>query len=205
LKTLLKVRSSIYGPDGQSSRLADRFARNWLANHRGGRILTRDLSPESIPHLSGASFLGFATEAQARTAAQQKAVDFSDALIAELKAADEIVIAAPMYNFSVPSTLRAWFDYIARAGVTFRYAADGPEGLLKGRKTFVIVTRGGRYPAEADTQTAYLKQFLTFIGLTDVEWVLAEGLALDERTRDGSLQAANEAIARLQPASAAAA
>ena len=205
MKTLLKVRSSIYGPEGQSSRLANSFARNWLANNPGGRIVTRDLTPESMPHLTAEAFRGFTTEATVRTPAQQRAVEFSDALIAELKAADEIVIAAPMYNFSVPSTLRAWFDHIGRAGVTFHYTADGPEGLLKRKKTYVIVTRGGSYAGDADTQTAYVKQFLGFIGLTDIEWVLAERLAIDEPTRNRSLRAANDAIARLQPANAVAA
>jgi FMN-dependent NADH-azoreductase len=205
MKTLLKVRSSIYGAEGQSSKLADSFARNWLRNHPGGRVVTRDLTPESMPHLTAGRFRAFAAPVAGRSAEQQAAVAFSDALIEELKAADEIVIAAPMYNFSVPSTLRAWFDHVARAGVTFRFTVEGPEGLLNGKKTFVIITRGGSYEGRADTQTPYLKQFLSFIGLTDVEWVFAEGLAVDERTRMSSLGAANEAIARLQPVSAAAA
>ena len=204
MKTLLKVRSSIYGPDGQSSKLADSFARNWLRIHPGGLVVTRDLTPESMPHLTAGRFGAFAVPASLRTAEQKAAVEFSDTLIEELKTADEIVIAAPMYNFSVASTLRAWFDHIARAGVTFRFTADGPEGLLNGKKTFVIITRGGSYAGQADTQTPYLKQFLGFIGLTDVEWVFAEGLALDE-TRASGLKAANEAIARLQSVSAAAA
>jgi FMN-dependent NADH-azoreductase len=200
MKTLLKIRSSIYGAEGQSSKLADRFARDWLRNHPGGRVVTRDLTPESMPHLTAGRFRAFAVPAAERTAEQQAATEFSDVLIEELKTADEIVITAPMYNFSVPSTLRAWFDHIARAGVTFRFAADGPEGLLNGRKTYVIITRGGSYAGESDTQTPYLKQFLGFIGLTDVEWVFAEGLAVDERTRMSGLKAANEAIARLQAA-----
>jgi FMN-dependent NADH-azoreductase len=110
-----------------------------------------------------------------------------------------------MYNFDVPSTLRAYFDHIARAGVTFRYTALGPEGLLKGKKTTVIVTRGGSYAGTADTHTSYLKQFLGFIGLTDIEWVVAEKLAIDEATRFASVEAANDVIGRLQPASVAAA
>jgi FMN-dependent NADH-azoreductase len=205
MKTLLKVRSSIYAAEGQSSKLADSFARNWLSNHPGGRVVTRDLRPESMPHLTAGRFRAFAVPVAERSSEQQAAVEFSDALIEELKTADEIVIAAPMYNFSVPSTLRAWFDHIARAGVTFRFTADGPEGLLNGKKTCVIITRGGSYAGESDTQTPYLKQFLGFIGLTDVEWVFAEGLAVDERTQKSGLKGANEAIARLQPVSAAAA
>jgi FMN-dependent NADH-azoreductase len=205
MKTLLKVRSSIYGPEGQSSKLADRFARDWLRKHPGGRVVTRDLTPESMPHLTADRFRAFAAAPAERTAEQQAAVEFSDALIEELKTADEIVIAAPMYNFSVPSTLRAWFDHVARAGVTFRFTADGSEGLLKGKQTCVVITRGGSYAGPTDTQTPYLKQFLGFIGLTDVQWVFAEGLAVDEQTRFRGLKAANEALARLQPDRAAAA
>jgi FMN-dependent NADH-azoreductase len=205
MKTLLTVRSSIYGSEGQSSKLADRFARNWLRKHPEGRVVTRDLTPESMPHLTARRFIAFAAPAAERTAEQQAVVEFSDALIEELETADEIVIAAPMYNFSVASTLRAWFDHIARAGVTFRFTANGPEGLLNGKKTFVIITRGGRYRGQEDTQTPYLRQFLSFIGLTDVEWVFAEGLAVDEQSRDSGLEAANEAIARLQAVGVAAA
>jgi FMN-dependent NADH-azoreductase len=205
VKTLLKIRSSIYGPDGQSSKLADKFARAWLGNHPGGRVVTRDLTPESMPHLTAARFRAFAVPAAERTAEQRAAVEFSDALIDELKAADEIVIAVPMYNFSVPSTLRAWFDHIARAGVTFRFTEDGPVGLIDDRRTFVIITRGGSYEGRADTQAPYLKQFLSFIGLTDIEWILAEGLAVDETKRIGAVEAANETIARLQSAGPAAA
>jgi len=203
MKTLLKVRSSIYGPDGQSSKLADKFARAWLGNHPGGRVVTRDLTPESMPHLTAARFQAFAVPAPERTAEQQAAVGFSDELIDELRAADEIVIAVPMYNFSVPSTLRAWFDHIARAGVTFRFTEDGPVGLIDDRKTFVIITRGGSYEGRADTQAPYLRQFLGFIGLTDIEWVYAEGLALGQETRDLSLGAANESIAELEPVAVA--
>jgi FMN-dependent NADH-azoreductase len=101
-----------------------------------------------------------------------------------------------MYNFSVPSTLRAYFDHIARAGVTFRYSSAGPEGLLKGRRTVVFVTRGGIYAEGADTQTPYLRQFLGFIGL-EPEFVFAEGLALGEEVREKSLAAARERVSDL--------
>lgn len=204
MNTLLIVRSSIYGQEGQSSRLADRFAGSWLRNHPGGRVVTRDLAAATMPHLTAERFRAFSIPAAERSAEQQAAVEFSDALIGELKTADDIVIAAPMYNFSVPSTLRAWIDHIARAGVTFRYTANGPEGLLEGKRTSVIITRGGAYAGEADTQTSYLRQILGFIGLDDVEWVLAEGLAGDEATRASGLREAGRNIARLQPEAAAA-
>ena len=117
-------------------------------------------------------------------------------LIAELNGANVIVFAVPMYNFSVPSTLRAYFDHIARAGVTFRYNAEGPKGLVEGKQAYVFIARGGVYPAVSDTQTPYLRQFLSFIGITDVQFVYAEGLALGEEAREKSLASARQAVAK---------
>lgn len=204
MTTLLQVRTSLFGPEGQSSKLADRFARTWLRHNPGGRIVTRDLSPETIPHLSAARYQAFNTPAGQRTPAQRAEVEFSDELVAELKAADVFVLAAPMYNFSVPSTLRDYFDHIARAGLTFRYGAAGPEGLITGKKACVFVTRGGSYAGAADTQVPYLRQFLAFIGLTDVEFVIAEGLAMGDAVRDRSLQGAGRRIEELEALAAAA-
>src|SRR5690606_28882942 len=110
-----------------------------------------------------------------RTAEQQAVAAESDALIAELRAADVVVLAVPMYNFNVPAQLHNYFDHIARAGVTFRYTENGPEGLIKGKQVHVVVTRGGQYGAD-HPQTLYLRQFLAFIGLADAKLVLAEGL-----------------------------
>jgi FMN-dependent NADH-azoreductase len=127
----------------------------------------------------------------------------SDELIAELKSADTLVLAVPLYNFSVPSTLRAYFDHVARAGVTFRYTASGPQGLLQGKHAYVFVTRGGFYTEANDTVTPYLRQFLGFIGITDVQFVYAEGLAISEESREKSLHTARHAIANLDVALAA--
>jgi FMN-dependent NADH-azoreductase len=102
-----------------------------------------------------------------------------------------------MYNFSVPSTLRAYFDHIARAGVTFRYTAEGPQGLLQGKQAYVFITRGSIFSPTNDTQTPYLRQFLGFIGITDVQVVHAEGLAISEESREKSLNTARHVIAKL--------
>jgi len=102
-----------------------------------------------------------------------------------------------MYNFSVPSTLRAYFDHIARAGVTFRYTENGPEGLIKGKKAYVLLTRGGIYNGESDTQSPYLRQFLSFIGLTDLRFIYAQGLALPDREK--SLEDARRSVASIVP------
>jgi len=120
-------------------------------------------------------------------------------LIRELKEADVIVFAIPMYNFNVPSTVRAYFDHIARAGVTFRYTEQGAEGLIKGKKTYVFVSRGGIYPEGADTEVPYIKQFLGFIGLTDLEIIVAQGLDMGAESRARALTAAHERIAGLVP------
>jgi len=130
--------------------------------------------------------------AQARVAAE------SDALIAELRSADVVVIGLPMYNFGVPSTLKTYFDHVARAGETFRYTANGPEGLLQGKRACVIATRGGRYAGTArDLQSAFVRQFLGFIGITDVEFVYAEGLAMGEEARVAALAEAGKRIEQL--------
>jgi FMN-dependent NADH-azoreductase len=202
MNTLLQINASLAGADGQSSRLAQRFVADWQAQHPEGRVISRDLAAEPVPHLTAERFQAFLSQPEARTDQQRAISDYSDTLIEELKAADTIVFAVPMYNFSVPSTLRAYFDHIARAGVTFRYTATGPEGLLKGKKAYVFITRGGVYADAADTQTPYLKQFLGFIGITDVKFVFAEGLGMGEETREKSITAAHSAIGELLPKAA---
>lgn len=202
MSTLLQINASLAGANGQSSRLAQRFVADWQAQHPDGRVITRDLASDPVPHLTAERFQAFLSQPDARTETQRAVNEYSDALIEEIENADTLVFAVPMYNFSVPSTLRAYFDHIARAGVTFRYTANGPEGLLKGKKAYVFITRGGFYADAADTQTPYLKQFLGFIGITDVSFVFAEGLSLGEESRDKSLSQAHDAIGELLPRAA---
>ena len=202
MSTLLQINASLAGADGQSSRLANRFVADWQAQHPGGHVIMRDLASDPVPHLTAERFQAFLSQPDARTAEQRVVSEYSDALIEELKAADTIVFAVPMYNFSVPSTLRAYFDHIARAGVTFRYTANGAEGVLKGKKAYVFITRGGFYADAADTQTPYLKQFLGFIGITDVKFVYAEGLGMGQETAQKSITAAHNAIEELLPRAA---
>lgn len=204
MKTLLQINASLLGTAGESSQLAERFAEQWLATHSNGRVIKRDVAREAVPHLTAERFGAFGTKPDERTREQSEVVAYSDALIDELNAADVITIAAPMYNFSIPSTLRAYFDHVARAGVTFRYTANGPEGLLKDKKVYVFITRGGVYPDAADTQTPYLKQFLGFIGLKDVEFVYAEGLGMGGDVRAQGLAKAHDAIAQFVPVARAA-
>ena len=120
MTTLLKINASLFSTQGQSSQLAERFVAARLAATPGLKVISRDLGAEPVPHLDAARFLSFLAKPEERSAEQQAVVAYSDALIEELRQADEIVIGLPMYNFGVPSTLKAWFDHIARAGVTFR-------------------------------------------------------------------------------------
>lgn len=194
MHTVLQINSSLFGATGQSSKLAAEFAAA-LAASSGARLVVRDLARNPVPHLTAERFTAFATPAAERTLDQQRHVAESDALIEELRAADAVVLGLPMYNFGVPSTLKAYFDHLARAGVTFRYTADGPVGLLGGKRVYVVATRGGRHAGTAtDMQTAFVRQFLGFIGLRDVEFIYAEGLALGPDQRDQALAAATARI-----------
>jgi len=200
MKTILQINSSLNSSDGVSSRLADETVTALRALHPGAKSIVRDLARDPVPHLDAERFGAFIANPEARTPAQRAAVRYSDALIDELRRADTIVLGLPMYNFGVPSPLKAWFDHIARAGATFKYTEKGAVGLLTGKKAYVIAARGGKYAGTpADTQTPYVRNFLAFLGITDVEFVYAEGLALGEATRNEALAAAQGAIRRLAP------
>ena len=206
MKTLLQIRSSIFSNDGQSSRLAERFVARWSASNPGGKVIVRDLAKEPVPHLDAARFGAFLAKPEERTPAQQAVVDYSDALIGELKRADVVVLGLPMYNFGVPSTLKAYFDHVARVGETFKYTEKGPVGLLTGKKVYVFAARGGMYAGTPnDTQTPFIRTFLSFLGMSDIEFVYAEGLAISEASKQHSLARAEAVIdALVEPELAAA-
>jgi FMN-dependent NADH-azoreductase len=191
MKTL-QINSSIFGAGGQSSQLADKFV-----GGIGGDVVVRDLARDPVPHLDAGRFGAFLAKPEARTQQQQAVIDYSDRLIGELRDADTIVIALPMYNFGVPSTLRAYFDHVARAGVTFKYTEKGPVGLLTDKKAYVFVTRGGVY-GEKHAHTDYVRDFLAFLGITDVTFIHAEGLAISEPSKQASLMKARNQIAQLE-------
>ncbi|HET9693551.1 MAG TPA: FMN-dependent NADH-azoreductase [Steroidobacteraceae bacterium] len=199
-RTVLALKTSLSGAGALSSRLVEQFVAT-LAGHGDGlplRVVERDLAAAPLPHLTAERFAALTTPAERRTPAQAGVVAESDALVAELQAADVIVIGLPMYNFGVPSTLKTYFDHVARAGVTFRYTAEGPRGLLTGKKAYVVATRGGRYSGTPqDLQSAYVRQFLGFIGIDDVEFVYAEGLALGDESRAAAIAAARQRLEQL--------
>ena len=198
MTTLLQLNTSLFSAGGQSSRLAQEFVDEWRAAHSAAAVIVRDLSRTPVPHLDAERFGAFLAKPESRTLQQQSVIDYSNELINELRRADVIVLGLPMYNFGVPSTLKAYFDHVARAGETFRYTEKGAVGLLTGKKAYVFATRGGKYAGTGlDLETGFVRQFLAFIGVDDVEFIYAEGLATGDATRQGALNSAREAIARL--------
>jgi len=196
MKTVLQINSSLFGDQGQSSKLAASLIERLV--EPGDRVIHRDLAAEPVPHLTAERFAAFLTAAADRTESQRAVAAYSELLIDELRSADVVVLGLPMYNFGVPSSLKAYFDHIARSGLTFRYTAQGPQGLLTGKKAYVMAARGGLYRGTPlDTETTYVRDFLAFVGITDVEFVYAEGLAISEEKKATALDAANSSIALL--------
>ena len=187
---LLQINSSIFHEAGESTKLANRFVALWKAIDSTGVVTVRDLGDCPIPHLDAARFSAFVAPPAQMTAEQRAVLELSDVLIAELKAADIVVIGAPMYNLTVPSGLKAYIDHIARPGHTFRYTESGPVGLLRGKKAVVATARGGVYAKTEDPLIAYLVGFLSLLGIVDVDFVCAEGLNISDEARARGLKAA---------------
>ena len=181
MKNILLIQSSPRGNASLSQKVAQAVVNDLRSGHSHIKVVVRDLAQNPPPHV-GLDFIagGFAPP-EKRTPEQAKAIAVSDTLIDELFGADVIVIAAPMHNFGLPSTLKAWIDHIVRAGRTFSYGANGPEGLVKGKRAILVLARGGVYsngPAKSfDFQEPYLRTVLGFIGVTDVSVVHVEGVA----------------------------
>ena len=195
---ILQIKASVFSQNGQSSRLADEFIALLREQNPGAEVIERDVAAEPVPHLDGARVAAFFAKPDERSAEQKAVIAYSNQLIEELRAADVIVLGLPMYNFGVPSQLKAWFDHIARAGETFKYTEKGAVGLLNGKRAYVFAARGGQYAGTPnDWQTQFVSYFLGFIGITDVEFVYAEGLALGEESRNKSIAAAQAGVRRL--------
>src|ERR1700686_3662837 len=199
MATLLQINASLNNGNGHSSQLANQFVAAFHKRRPEAKTLVREVAAaEPVPHLNADRFGAFITKPEERSAAQHTVVAYSDELINELKQADVIVLGLPMYNFGVPSQLKAYFDHIARAGETFRYSANGPVGLLKGKKAYIFAARGGLYAGTAlDTQTNYVGDFLRFVGIDDIEFVYAEGLAISSESKAPGLAKAEAQIDRL--------
>jgi len=195
MKTLLQLNSSIFSSGGQSSQLADQFVAAWRANEPDAQVIVRDVALNPLPHLDAPRVMAFFAKPETRTPEQRAYIAELDLLIEEINHAQVIVIGLPMYNFGIPSTLKAYFDQIARTGVTFHYTGNGPEGLLTGKKVYVFAARGGMYAGTPlDSQTSYVRDFLSFLGMNDVEFVYAEGLNMGETAKETALAEAKQRL-----------
>ncbi|MGC1750847.1 MAG: FMN-dependent NADH-azoreductase [Pseudolabrys sp.] len=200
MSKVLVLNSSALGGASVSNQLAQDALIELRARDPGLIVTVRDLGANPIPHLNSDSATALRGAAPANEA-QATAQELSDTLIAELKAADAIVIGAPMYNFGIPSTLKAWFDYVLRAGVTFRYTEAGPVGLLEGKRAIIIESRGGYYSEGAtkvlDSQEPHLRTLLGFVGIKDVTFIRVEKLALGPEARQQALDEARAQLGQL--------
>ena len=193
MTTILVLASSALGDASVSNELLRDAVSALRARAPDPRIIKRDLGAEPLPHLTYDSAIAI-RGAEPANEAQAAARALSDTLIAELTAADLVLIGAPMYNFGMPTALKVWFDYVLRAGITFRYSENGPVGLLSGKRAIVAATRGGLYsegPAQMlDSQEPHLRNLLRFIGIADVTVVRAERLAISPELRAASIATA---------------
>lgn len=198
MSRVLIIESSARQQDSVSRQLTQTFIQQWQAAHPGDSITVRDLARNPVPHLDANLLGGWMKPAEQRNAAEQASLQRSIELTDELLAADVLVLAAPMYNFAIPSTLKAWLDHVLRAGVTFKYTDTGPQGLLTGKRAYVLTARGGIYAgSSADHQEPYLRQVMGFIGIHDVEFIHAEGLNLGGDFHEKGLNQANAKLAQV--------
>ncbi|SDU95970.1 FMN-dependent NADH-azoreductase [Pseudomonas mucidolens] len=193
---LLHIDSSILGDNSASRQLSAQVVKAWQAAEPGVEVTYRDLASEGISHFSGVTLGALGTAAELRDAVQKHEADLSASTLAEFLTADAVVLAAPMYNFTIPTQLKAWIDRIAVAGQTFRYTEAGPQGLCGNKKVIVVSTAGGLHVGQPSgvAHEDYLKLLLGFIGITDIEFVRAQGLAYGEEARNKALNDASAMI-----------
>lgn len=202
MSSILLVLSSPRGPASHSSQVARALAEKLARGDR--RLITvRDLNREPVPPIDESFAVGRDLAPGERTPAQRAAVELSDRLIGEILSADAIVIASAMINFSIAASLKAWIDHLVRPGVTFRYGEKGPEGLIKGKKVYIVKASGGVYsqgPMIAfNFQDTYLKHILGFIGMTDIEVLAIEGVAFGAEAAERAVRGALEQVSRIPP------
>ena len=204
MSKILHINSSVRNTDSISRKVTREFLNKWQVSEPNAVIVERDLAAHPLPHLTEKTLGAFFTPAEQRTPEQAQIAQLSDTLVQELFDADVIVIGAPMYNFSITSGLKAWIDHVARAGVTFKYGAQGPVGLLTGKKVYIFTSSGGVYsagPAQGmDFLATYLRTVLGFIGLSDITFIASEGLAMGELGVNKALEQTSKTINELLPA-----
>lgn len=190
---LLHIDSSILGDNSASRQLSAEVVKAWQTAQPGVDVTYRDLASDAINHFSGATLGALGTAAELRDAAQKHEAELSAVSLAEFLAADAVVVGAPMYNFTIPTQLKAWIDRIAVAGQTFRYSETGPEGLCGNKKVIIVSTAGGLHAGQASgaAHEGYLKLLFGFLGITDIDVVRAEGLAYGDDVRSEAMSEAN--------------
>ncbi len=197
MANVLVIESSARQQGSVSRQLTAQFIANWSSANPADQIKVRDLAVDQVPHLDANLLGGWMTPSEQQSDAEQAALALSNLLTDELLAADVLVLAAPMYNFAIPSTLKAWLDHVLRAGVTFKYTETGPQGLLSGKRAFILTARGGIYAGSAqDHQEPYLRQALAFVGIHDVSFIHAEGLNLGSEFMEKGLNQAKAQLAQ---------
>ncbi|MCU1750698.1 FMN-dependent NADH-azoreductase [Pseudomonas sp. 6D_7.1_Bac1] len=198
MSRVLIIESSARQQDSVSRQLTQTFISQWKAAHPADQITVRDLATHPVPHLDANLLGGWMKPAEQRNETEQSSLERSNQLTDELLAADVLVMAAPMYNFAIPSTLKAWLDHVLRAGVTFKYTETGPQGLLNGKRAFVLTARGGIHTGStSDHQEPYLRQVMAFIGIHDVTFIHAEGMNLGGDFHEKGLNQANAKLAQV--------
>lgn len=196
MSRVLVIESSARQEGSVSRQLTREFIAQWQVAHPADEIQVRDLAVEQVPHLDASLLGGWMKPEQEQSQSERAALQRSNLLTAELQAADVVVLAAPMYNFAIPSTLKSWLDHVLRAGVTFKYTETGPQGLLTGKRAFVLTSRGGVYAGGSlDHQEPYLRQALGFVGIHDVTFIHAEGLNLGAEFAEKGLSKAKAQLA----------
>ncbi|HEF4762156.1 TPA: FMN-dependent NADH-azoreductase [Pseudomonas putida] len=198
MSRVLIIESSARQQDSVSRQLTQTFINQWKAAHPKDEITVRDLAVNPVPHLDVNLLGGWMKPADQRSDIEQLSLERSNQLTDELLAADVLVMAAPMYNFAIPSTLKAWLDHVLRAGVTFKYTETGPQGLLSGKRAYVLTARGGIHAgAPSDHQEPYLRQVMGFIGIHDVTFIHAEGMNLGGGFQEKGLNQANAQLSQV--------
>ncbi|RWX78242.1 FMN-dependent NADH-azoreductase [Neorhizobium lilium] len=201
MSSILLVTSSPRGTESLSTKIASEFVDKLVAKNPGSSVTHRDLGQDPIAHLDTVTTAAIRKPADARSAEEAAAAQRSDQLVAELLAADTVVLASGLINFNIYSTLKSWIDNIARAGVTFSYTADGPVGLVTGKKVYIVLASGGVYSdgpaAPLNHATPYLKTVLGFLGMKDVEIIHVEGTAFGPDAAEKAIAAAQERTGQL--------
>ncbi|MDC9591154.1 FMN-dependent NADH-azoreductase [Xenorhabdus sp. XENO-10] len=187
----LIIKSSILEQYSHSNKMVDYFIKKWLNNTPENEVTIRDLTKNPVPVLDNELVNALGTADIKLTERQREALNLSNSLILEIKNHDTIVIAAPMYNFNIPTQLKNYFDLIIRAGITFQYTESGSQGLIKGKKAIILTTRGGIYKdSPSDLLTPYMNLILNFIGISNIEFIFSEGLSLGA---ESAIQSQNNA------------